>query len=143
MRTKPPKVAIMNLKQSQIPNRARPITSVLTPNASMPFISNELLKGPQTSWNASNNRNLLIGRRQPSIPKSLYKTYQTNSISVLTHERNEHDTEKIAKMRLYQDQERLRHNIHEDTKALLVKTEQQLRSMKYKLTTLVSNGEGH
>jgi hypothetical protein len=67
----------------------------------------------------------------------------TSSISFMTIARNTKDSEKIAKIRRLQDKEKLRYNMQHDTKALLVKTEQQLRTMKYKLTMLVSNGEGH
>jgi hypothetical protein len=61
----------------------------------------------------------------------------------MTIARNTKDSEKIAKIMHLQDKDKLKYNMQHDTKALLVKTEQKLRSMKYKLTTLVSNGEGH
>ena len=142
MSKKPPKGSVANLKQKQLTKRARPITSILAPTSSMPNIA-DMNDGPMTMWSSYKTKNLSAARRLGSTPKELFRTYNSSSISILTHDRNNHDNERMEQMRIKQSQANRKFNIHGDTKALLAKTELQLRSMKYKLTTLVSNGEGH
>lgn len=74
---------------------------------------------------------------------ALLRTLNSSTLSMLTLERNAQEGVKYRKICEIEERERNKLKTKEDCKSLISQTDYKIKSMKYQLSTLVSNGEGH
>ena len=67
----------------------------------------------------------------------------SSTLSALTIHRNNIENEKYKKLLEHEERERSSQIIKEDCKSLIKSAGNELKSIKYQLSTLVSNGESH